>query len=84
VALATRGGNVSGGAVLESVAFNPTIGPMQDALVGLLAADHGELDAIEHAWLAVGRDAPVGYGVMARDALAAAAPGASLRVTYWT
>jgi cytidine deaminase len=84
VALATRDGNVSGGAVLESVAFNPTIGPMQDALVGLLASDHGDLDGIERAWLALGRDAPVGHEAMARDALAAAAPGAPLLVTYWS
>jgi cytidine deaminase len=70
------------GSVLESVAFNPTIGPMQDALVGLLAAgrEPGEIVA---AWLAVPREGAVGHEAAARDALAALAPAAPLHVTYW-
>ena len=71
------------GAVLESVAFNPTIGPVQDALVGLLAAGH-ELEDIGEAWLAIPREARVGHEAAARDALAAAAPGSPLHVTYWS
>ena len=38
--------------MLESVAFNPTIGPVQDAFVGLLAAGR-ELEDIGAAWLAI-------------------------------
>jgi cytidine deaminase len=82
VALRLRGDVHVGGAVLESVAFNPTIGPVQDALVVLLAGGH-EPDDVEAAWLAVPRDAPVGHEAAARDALAAATPGAPLHVTYW-
>ena len=50
--LRLRGGALAGGAVLENVAFNPTIGPLQDALVGALAGDLDGLGAIEDAWLA--------------------------------
>jgi cytidine deaminase len=71
------------GTVLESVAFNPTIGPVQDALVGLLAAGRSSGDIAE-AWLGVGRDAAIGHEMMARDLLSAAAPGAAVHVRYWT
>ena len=57
VALRLADGGVVTGAVLESVAFNPTIGPVQDAFVGLLAAGH-ELEDIATAWLAVPRGGP--------------------------
>lgn len=83
VALRLDDGGVVGGAVLESVAFNPTIGPLQDALVGLLAAGH-ELGDIGAAWLAIPREARVGHEAGVRDALAAAAPGSPLHVTYWS
>jgi cytidine deaminase len=76
-------GSLVPGTVLESVAFNPTIGPVQDALVGLLAAGR-EPDRIEAAWLAVARGAAIGHEAAARDALEAAAPGVPLRVTTWT
>jgi cytidine deaminase len=70
------------GSVLESVAFNPTIGPLQDALVGVVA--HGrEPGGIETAWLAVGRDAAADHIHATRDLLAASAPAATLHVTYW-
>jgi cytidine deaminase len=82
VALRLPGGGLATGAVLESVAFNPTIGPAQDALVGLLAAGRDLLD-IERAWLAIPRGARVGHEAATRDALAAAAPGIPLLVTYW-
>ncbi len=83
VALRLIDGSVITGAVLESVAFNPTIGPVQDALVGLLAAGH-QLDDIREAWLAIPREARVGHETTARDALTAAAPRSPLHVTYWS
>ncbi len=82
VVLALRDGTLVTGSVLESVAFNPTIGPLQDALVGLMAAGR-EPDAIETAWLAVAREAHVGHEAATREALAAAAPGIPLRLTTW-
>jgi cytidine deaminase len=83
VAVRLLGDALATGTVLESVAFNPTIGPLQDALVAILAAGRAIAD-IEAAWLAVPREARVGHEAMARDLLAAAAPGAPLHVTYWT
>jgi cytidine deaminase len=82
VALALRDGLIVTGSVLESVAFNPTIGPLQDAFVGLLAAGR-ELDEIESAWLAVGRDAGFGHVAATGEALAATAAAVPLRVTSW-
>lgn len=76
-------GSLVPGTVLESVAFNPTIGPVQDALVGLLAAG-GSASEIAHAWLGVGRAAAVGHEAVARDLLAVAVPGAAVHVRYWT
>ncbi len=79
--LRLRDGLLVGGAVLESVAFNPSIGPAQDALVGLVAAGR-RYDEIVEAWLAVRRDAPVDYEAPSRGLLAAVAP-APVRTTYW-
>ncbi len=81
--LRLREGTLVSGAVLESVAFNPTIGPAQDALVGLLAAGRDTAD-VEAAWIAVPRAAVVGHVALARDALASIAPGAPFHVGYWT
>ena len=83
VALRCADGTTWTGAVLESVAFNPTIGPLQDALVGLLASGH-ELPDLVSAWIAVPRDALVDHVAATRAALAAAAPGIGLYVTYWS
>lgn len=82
VVLRLAGGALVGGSVLESVAFNPTVGPAQDALVGVLAAGR-DWPEIEEAWLAVQAGAAVNHETTTRDALAAAAPGAPLHVTYW-
>jgi cytidine deaminase len=82
IALRLGDGALVPGSVLECVAFNPTIGPLQDALVGLVA--HGrEPGEVEAAWLAVGRDAAVDHVHATRDLLAASAPAATLHVTYW-
>lgn len=73
---------ILGGSVFESVAFNPTVGPLADALVGVVAAGAAYEDIVE-AWLAVPSDAAVNHEAPARDLLAAVAPGVSLHVTYW-
>jgi cytidine deaminase len=75
-------GSLVSGAVLESVAFNPTIGPLADALVGLDAAGRGSA-AIRDAWLAIRRSAVVNHEAPARDLLAAVAPTVRLQTTYW-
>jgi cytidine deaminase len=71
------------GSVLESVAFNPTIGPLQDALVALAAADI-PTSAIREAWLGVAAAARVDHEGPTRDLLAAVAPAATLHITYWS
>jgi cytidine deaminase len=83
VALRRQDGGLATGTVLESVAFNPTIGPVQDALVGLVAAGHSPEEVVA-AWLAMPREADVSHEAAARDAVAAIAPGAPVHVTYWS
>jgi cytidine deaminase len=82
VALRLADGSVVAGAVLESVAFNPTIGPLEDALVGLVAAGRASVE-IREAWLAERRGALVNHAAPARDLLAAVAPAVGLQTTYW-
>jgi cytidine deaminase len=76
-------GRLFEGTVLESVAFNPTIGPTQDALVALAAAGVADAD-VREAWLGTVRDARVNHANPARDLLAAVAPAAPLHVRYWS
>jgi cytidine deaminase len=82
VVLRLADGRLAEGAVLESVAFNPTIGPLQDALVALVATEV-PFDTIGDAWLGVARDGRVDHVGPTRDLLAAVAPGAALHTTYW-
>ncbi len=82
VVLRLGDGSLIGGAVLESVAFNPTIGPLADALVALDAAGRGSA-AIREAWIGVRRGAVVNHEAPARDLLAAVAPTVRLQTTYW-
>ena len=83
IVLRAADGRLCTGAVLESVAFNPTIGPLQDALVEAVATAV-PLDAIVDAWLATVDDGRVDHAGPVRDLLAAVAPEASLHVTYWS
>jgi cytidine deaminase len=82
VALRGRDGAIVTGSVLESVAFNPTIGPLGDALVGLLAGGHDLADLVG-AWIAVPADARVDHVAATEAGLAACAPGVALRVATW-
>jgi cytidine deaminase len=77
VALRTAGGAVHRGAALESVAYNPTLPPLQDALAGLLLA--GEpFDAIERCAL-VETSGAVSYRAPSAAVLAALGCSGSLR-----
>lgn len=82
VVLRLADGSLHDGACLESVAFNPTVGPLQDALVGLVAAGR-RYDEIAEAWLAVPPRAAVNHEATTRDLLAAVAD-APLHTTYWS
>jgi cytidine deaminase len=76
VALETRDGQRFCGAVAESVAYNPTLAPMQAALI---AAHHGgvELSSITHAVLVELEHGPLSQLDFARQILASVAPNAS-------
>lgn len=71
---------VAGGSI-ESVAFNPSLAPLQCALVALVARG-GEPSGVTAAWLAQA-PGPVDHGPPTAALLAAVAPGASLTVVHW-
>ncbi|KIG17644.1 Cytidine deaminase [Enhygromyxa salina] len=81
VALETADGQRFAGAVAESVAYNPTLAPMQAALI---AAHHGgqgvTLSSITHAVLVELEGATVSQLDFARQLLASVAPTASCSV----
>lgn len=79
VALELADGRLIGGASIESVAFNPTISPLQAGLVNLLAAgaDYGDIRSVT---LATVRGGAVDYGASTRELLAAIAPQAELSI----
>lgn len=83
VLLHLRDGNVVAGQAIESVAFNPTIHPMQAAMVDLLAHGYAYSD-IAGATLGTVRGGDVDYTVSTRELLARLAPTASLLVLGWT
>ena len=78
----TDGATVSG-ASIESVAFNPTIGPLQAAIVDLLAHGYRYGD-IESAVLGTVRGCAVDYSRSVTELLDAIAPGAKLEILGWT
>lgn len=82
VAVEGPGGLFAGG-VIESVAFNPTLTPLQTALVALVAGG-GEPAAITRAWLVQPEEGAVDLARTTADLLAAIAPGAALTVHGWS
>ncbi len=83
IVLRLHDGRLVGGATIESVAFNPTIGPLQAAAIELAA--HGDAYAsIGSAVLAITPDGEVDPTEATRSLLATIAPGAELSVTTWT
>jgi cytidine deaminase len=81
VVLELAGDRLVAGAPLESVAYNPGLGPLQAALAELPARGVS-WDGIRAAWLATA-DGPVDHATATRTLLAAIAPNASLHVVRW-
>lgn len=82
VVLRTRDGTLVAGRTLESVAFDPTLGPLQTALVALRAGGHGYAD-LDAAWLASRSGGAVDDVGPTRQLLAAIAPAVPLVTTTW-
>lgn len=83
VVLQLSDGNSVSGHAIESVAFNPTIHPIQAAMVDLLAHGYSYSD-ISGATLGTVRGGDVDYTVSTRELLARLAPEIPLQVLGWT
>lgn len=83
VVLRRRDGGLVAGSTIENVAFDPTIGPLQAAIVALRADGDGYA-AIESAYLATRTGGAVDEARAALDLLAVVAPGVPLHVTAWS
>lgn len=71
------------GAAIESVAFNPTMGPLQAALIDLIA--HGRsYDEIVSAKLGTVCSGAVDYSMSVDELLGKVAPQANLEVVNWS
>ena len=83
VAIKTKDGQFYTGCCLENVAYNPTISPMQAALVALVSAKRS-YEEIEAVVLAEFRDAKVSQKATTEMILQSIAPKASFRAVYLT
>ncbi|CAN7143760.1 hypothetical protein [Devosia sp. LjRoot3] len=83
VLLHLKDGNAVLGLAIESVAFNPTIHPIQATVVDLLAHGYSYAD-ISAATLGTVRGGAVDYSVSTRELLARVAPDAPLQILGWT
>ncbi|WP_421761727.1 hypothetical protein [Devosia sp.] len=82
VVLSLKDGGRVTGAAIESVAFNPTMGPLQAALIDLVA--HGyEPGDIAEATLGAVTGGAVDYAASTGELLGKLAPGAPLTVLGW-
>jgi cytidine deaminase len=82
VVLRLQDGSSVRGSAIESVAFNPTMGPLQAALIDLLA--HGRrFDEIASATLGTVHSGSVDYEASVRELLGKIAPEAALEVIHW-
>ena len=81
-ALQLKDGKRVTGTNIESVAFNPSLGPLQTALIDLFAHGYGPSDIIG-ASLAVARRGTVDHAAATRALLDAVAPGVPLNVLEW-
>ncbi|KQT47269.1 hypothetical protein ASG47_11895 [Devosia sp. Leaf420] len=77
-----RDGAAVTGTAIESVAFNPTIHPVQSALVDLLAHGYGYADILG-ASLGTVRGGAVDYTASTRELLSRIAPDAPVMVMGW-
>jgi cytidine deaminase len=83
VVLTLGGGNKIAGSAVESVAYNPTMGPLQAALITLIAHGH-EPSHIASAVLGTVAGGAVDYAASTKELLGRVAPQASLDVVAWT
>ncbi len=79
VVLKTKNGAIYTGSYLENVAFNPSISPLQAALI-LLVANGLEYSDITEALLVEERSAKISQEVMSREILRTIAPDALFRI----
>ena len=83
VVLTLADGSEVRGSAIESVAFNPTMGPLQAALIELIA--HGRsYGEIVSARLGTVSGGAVDFAASTRELLARVAPGIELEVVAWT
>jgi cytidine deaminase len=82
IALTLRDGTIVTGAAIESVSFNPTMHPLQTAMIDLIAHGYDASD-IAAATLAAESNAPVDYVHAVQTLLAAIAPDVPLEVVAW-
>lgn len=83
VLLHLRDGNMIAGFAIESVAFNPSIHPIQAAIVDLLAHGYAYSDIVA-ASLGTVRGGAVDYTLSTRELLARMVPEMPLLVLGWT
>ncbi|MCH2102207.1 MAG: cytidine deaminase, partial [Planctomycetes bacterium] len=77
------GGEYVGGAAVESVAYNPSLGPMHVALSQLaLRAPQRKWSEVESALL-VESNGPISYRASSEQILRTIAPGSCLETVPW-
>ena len=82
VVLRTSDGALIAGSTIESVAFNPSLGPLQAAIVDLLA--HGyAYDEIAECWLGTVHDGAVDFRRSVSELLGSIAPSAAFHASDW-
>ncbi len=79
VAIATRSGRIFKGSYVENVAFNPSLPPLQTALVQLLLSGKGYSE-ISHIVLAEKRGSKISQKSATEAVMSAVAPGARLEI----
>ncbi|KAK3165258.1 hypothetical protein QOZ80_1AG0030950 [Eleusine coracana subsp. coracana] len=79
-AVADGDGRIYAGGCLESAAYNPTLGPVQTAIIAMVAAGGGPVEDVVAAALVEKEGAAVAQEAMARIFLDAVAPRASFHV----
>ncbi len=82
VVLALRDGRMVSGFSIESVAFNPTMGPLQAAMINLIAHGYEAADIAEAA-LGTRLGGNVDYSLGVIDLLGKLAPAAPLSIVGW-
>lgn len=82
IMLSMADGQLITGAAIESVAFNPTVGPLQAALIELVAHGYAFTDIVRTT-LGTVVDGSVDYSMSTRNLLAVIAPAASLDILDW-